>query len=43
MTKKRKELYQSYGLQDDGTPSPEVLEELGLEYAIPVIEEALKK
>lgn len=41
--KKRKELYHSYGLQDDGTPSPEVLEELGLEYAIPVMEEALKK
>ena len=40
---KRKELYRSYGLQDDGTPSAEFLEQLGLEFAIPLMEEALKK
>ncbi|MEW6671918.1 MAG: aldehyde ferredoxin oxidoreductase N-terminal domain-containing protein [Thermodesulfobacteriota bacterium] len=39
---KRKELYRSYGLKDDGTPSPEFLEQLGLEFAIPVMEETLK-
>ena len=33
---KRKELYHSYGLRDDGTPSPTLLEELGLGFAIPV-------
>ena len=40
---KRKGLYQSYGLQEDGTPSPEFLEQLGLGFAIPVMDEALKK
>ena len=33
---KRKDLYHSYGLRDDGTPSPTLLEELGLGFAIPV-------
>jgi aldehyde:ferredoxin oxidoreductase len=41
--KKRKEIYRSYGLRDDGIPGPELLEELGLEFAIPAMDEALHK
>jgi aldehyde:ferredoxin oxidoreductase len=39
----RKTIYYSYGLQDDGTPSRELLEKLGLEFTIPVLEHELKK
>lgn len=40
---KRRELYRTYGLQDDGTPSMQSLAELGLEFTIPVMEETLSK
>jgi aldehyde:ferredoxin oxidoreductase len=40
---KRKELYRSYGLQENGTYSPELLEQLGLGFAIEPVEKALKK
>lgn len=39
----RKKVYRSYGLQDDGTPSTDLLEDLGLEFTIPVLEQILKK
>ena len=39
----RKATYRSYGLQEDGTPSKEVLEELGLEFTIPVLEKNSQK
>ena len=35
----RKEVYRSYGLEDDGMPSKDLLEDLGLGYTIPVLEE----
>lgn len=38
---KRKDIYRSYGLQKNGRPAPKSLEELGLEFTIPVVEEAL--
>lgn len=38
----RKRVYQSYGLQEDGTPSRDFLKELGLEFTIPALEENLK-
>jgi aldehyde:ferredoxin oxidoreductase len=38
----RKKVYRSYGLQDDGTPSTDLLEDLELEFTIPVLEQILK-
>lgn len=38
----RERVYRSYGLQSDGTPSPDLLVELGLEFTIPTLEENLK-
>jgi aldehyde:ferredoxin oxidoreductase len=38
----RKVVYGFSGLQDDGIPSRELLEELGLEFTIPVLEKSLK-
>jgi aldehyde:ferredoxin oxidoreductase len=39
----RKRVYRSYGLQADGTPSADFLEELGLEFTIPMLEKDLKR
>ncbi|MEE9402490.1 MAG: aldehyde ferredoxin oxidoreductase C-terminal domain-containing protein [Desulfobacteria bacterium] len=39
----RKRVYRSYGLQADGTPSPDLLEELGLEFTVPVLEKQMNK
>jgi aldehyde:ferredoxin oxidoreductase len=38
----RKRVYRSYGLQADGTPSADFLEELGLKFTIPMLEKNLK-
>jgi len=38
----RKKLYRSYGLQENGIPSTELLEELGLDFTIPILEQELK-
>jgi len=40
---KRKERYLSYGLKEDGTPSADTLEKLGLGFTIEPVEKALKK
>ena len=40
---KRKDRYLSYGLQEDGNPSAELLERLGLGFTIEAVEKALKK
>ena len=40
---KRKERYLSYGLNEDGTPSADTLEDLGLGFAIQPVEEALNR
>jgi aldehyde:ferredoxin oxidoreductase len=40
---KRKERYLSYGLQEDGAPSADALEKLGLGFTIEAVEQALKK
>jgi aldehyde:ferredoxin oxidoreductase len=39
---RRNKVYRAYGLQDDGTPSADLLEDLGLEFTIPVLEQILK-
>lgn len=39
----RKRVYRSYGLQADGTPSPDLLEELGLEFTVPALEKQMNK
>jgi aldehyde:ferredoxin oxidoreductase len=39
----RKRVYRSYGLQADGTSSADFLEELGLEFTIPMLEKNLKR
>jgi aldehyde:ferredoxin oxidoreductase len=39
----RTRMYRSYGLQEDGTPSPDFLEELGLQFTIPTLEKNLKR
>lgn len=38
----RTRIYRSQGFQDDGTPSRERLEELGLEFTIPTLETQLR-
>jgi len=40
--RRRKETYRSYGLEENGIPSARFLEELGLEFTIPRLEETLK-
>jgi len=40
---KRKERYLSYGLREDGTPSADTLEDLGLGFTVEAVEEALDK
>lgn len=37
-----KELYHSYGLQEDGTPSAELLEKLGLGFTVPLLEKTYR-
>ncbi len=39
----RERVYRSYGLQTDGTPSPDFLEKLGLEFTIPMLEKDLER
>jgi aldehyde:ferredoxin oxidoreductase len=40
--KARSDMYRSYGLPEDGMPTPQFLEKLGLQFTIPVLERALK-
>ena len=37
----RKKMYRSQGLRENGTPSTDLLEDLGLEFTIPVLEQIL--